>query len=388
MRPAALLSAASSRLRKRTTRYVPPSGLSIPLVTILDSNGQLLEDDQRSVVRYTIQQGAGANILFAAGTTGEWNRVDNAISQAVAQIVVEECHRRGRRSKPVEAWVGITAHTAADTIANLEHAIAIGADAVVVAPLSISDAASPVEFIEQTMGSAFDRIGRTIPVFLYDNAEIAAAGKAPHLHTREVKRISQLPWVYGVKVTAGKAVLGNYTRAASHFKRKGEFAIYPGNAYLIFDLFRPAKGVAGRARNYWNRYLTRNSLPSGVVCGAANVFPREWQRSWQICSEHELPLMERYGGMLEQFADICEFTRNGETVRLTIACTKAALKDLGVCSSDAVAPGTPAFEGNERREFLRRFRELRRRAAATLEPEWLSAAEAGTAKSARVLADA
>jgi len=375
------------RLRRAGTRYFPPSGLSIPLVTILDSDGRLLAEDQRNVVRYAIQQGAGADILFAAGTTGEWNRVDNSISQAVAQIVVEECHRRGRRAQPVEAWVGITAHTTADTIANLEHAIEIGANAVVVAPLSIRDAAGPVEFIERTMGDAFDRIGRTIPVFLYDNAEIAAAGKAPHLHTREVKRISQLPWIYGVKVTAGKAVLGNYTRAASHFKRKGEFAIYPGNAYLIFDLFRPAKGVAGRARNYWNRYLTRNALPNGVVCGAANVFPREWQRSWQVCSEHELPLMERYSGILEQFADICAFERRGETVRLTLACTKAALKDLGVCSSDAVADGTPGFEGSERREFLRRFRDLRRRAAATLEPEWLSSAESSNAKPARVLAD-
>ncbi len=340
------------------------------------------------MVRYAIQQGAGANILFAAGTTGEWNRIDQTISQAVARIVVEECKLLGRRSNRVEAWVGITAHSTAETICNLEHAVAIGADAVVVAPLSIKDAAGPVEFIERTMGDAFKRIGRTIPVFLYDNAEIAAAGKAPHLHTREVKRISQLPWIYGVKVTAGKAVLGNYTRAAAHFKRSGEFAIYPGNAYLIFDLFRPAKGVAGRARSYWNRYLTRNSLPNGVVCGAANVFPREWQRSWQVCSEHDLPLMERYGGIVERFADICRFERKGLTASLTIACLKAALKDLGVCTSDAVAPGTPALDAGERREFLRRFRDLQRRAAATLEPEWLSATEARNTSGRRARADA
>ena len=69
-----------------------------------------------------------------------------------------------------------------------------------------------------------------MPLFLYDNADIAAPGKAPHLHTRDVKQMSQLDYVRGVKVTAGKTVLGNYTRAASHFKRGGEFAIYPGNA--------------------------------------------------------------------------------------------------------------------------------------------------------------
>ena len=41
-------------------------------------------------------------------------------------------------------------------------------------------------------------------------------------------------------------------------------------------------------------------------------------------------------------------------------------------ASDAVAPGTPELDPAERREFLRRFRDIRRRAAVTLEPEWLS----------------
>jgi hypothetical protein len=37
-----------------------------------------------------------------------------------------------------------------------------------------------------------------------------------------------------------------------------------------------------------------------------------------------------------------------------------------------LAPGTPELSEGERREFIRRLRFLRRRAAATLEPEWLS----------------
>ncbi len=376
LRASALISAASSRIRRPRSRYLPPTGLSVPLVTILDPGGEISVDEQRAVMRYAIQQGTGADILFAGGTTGEWNRLDNPQRQIVAQITVDECRQAARRDTRVEAWVGITAHDTAATLANLEHAIAIGADAVVIAPLSIKDAKNPIDFVEREIGGAFERIGRTLPVFLYDNAEIAAIGKAPHLHTREVRRLSQLPWIHGVKVTAGKVVLGNYTRAAAHFKRRGEFAIYPGDAYLIFDLFRPAKGIAGRTRNYWNRYLTRNSLPDGVVAGAANVLPREWQRSWQVCRQSQLPLMERYRGIVERWPTICEFTRNGQTTRLTIACLKAALKDLGICTSDAVAAGTRALEPAERREFLRRFRDLRRRAAATLEPEWLSEAEA------------
>ena len=87
----------------------------------------------------------------------------------------------------------------------------------------------------------------------------------------------------GIKVTAGKTVIGNYTRAASHFKAGHEFAIYAGNAYLIFDLFAPPEGVGDRMRHYWNRYLTQRTRPYGVVAGAANAMPREWQRAWQVC---------------------------------------------------------------------------------------------------------
>jgi dihydrodipicolinate synthase/N-acetylneuraminate lyase len=222
------------------------------------------------------------------------------------------------------------------------------------------------------IGSVFERFGRTLPVFLCDNAEVAAPDRTPHLHTRDVKKMSQLSYVRGVKVTAGRASLGNYTRAAAHFKRTGEFGIYPGNAYLIFDLFMPPSGFAGHMRHYWNRYLTQNVLPHGVVAGASNVMPREWQRAWQVCRAGNASLMQRYESLMDDLRKACHFTRSGEPLRASIACLKAALKDIGVCSSDSVAPGTPALEAAERREFSRRFKYIRRRAAATLEPEWLS----------------
>jgi dihydrodipicolinate synthase/N-acetylneuraminate lyase len=232
--------------------YLPRPGLSTPIVTILSPRGEVLESEQRAVVRYVIQGGRGADIVFAAGTTGEWHRMDNRGRQTVSQIVIDECRRTsldiGRR---IEAWVGITAHTRADTLENLRHAIDLDADATVVAPLSILDSESPPDFVEREIGGVFDKLGRAIPVFLYDNADIAAPGKSLHLHTRDVKRMARLEYVRGVKVTAGKVVLGNYTRAASHFKLSHEFAIYAGDPYLIFDLFAPADGIKSALRHRW-----------------------------------------------------------------------------------------------------------------------------------------
>ena len=123
-----------------------------------------------------------------------------------------------------------------------------------------------------------------IPIFLYDNANIAAPGRShPRLHTREVKEMSRLDYVRGIKVTAGKAMIGNYTRAASHFKSSHEFAIFAGNAHLIFDLFAPPGRVRGSDAPLLEPLLTQRARPYGVVAGAANAMPREWQRGWQVC---------------------------------------------------------------------------------------------------------
>ena len=359
------------------SEYLPRPGLSTPIVTILSPKGEILEDEQRSAVRYVIQGGRGADILFAAGTTGEWDRMDNRGRQTVSRIVVDECRRVslgiGRR---IEAWVGITGHTRSETIANLKHAIELDADAVVVAPLSIRDAGAPPDFVGREVGAVFEKAGRVIPVFLYDNADIAAPGKAPHLHTRDVKEMARLEYVRGVKVTAGKAVLGNYTRAASHFKLSHEFAVYAGDPYLIFDLFAPADGLAGALRHRWNRYVTQRSMPYGVVAGPSNVLPREWQRGWRVCRAGNFELMARYSDAVEQLKAACGFKRAGKPFVPVIACYKAALKDLGVIESDAVAKSTPALESSERREFTTRINTLVARNAERLEPGWASESDA------------
>jgi hypothetical protein len=115
--------------------------------------------------------------------------------------------------------------------------------------------------------------------------------------------------------------------------------------------------------------------------------PREWQRALRVCRNGDSALMHRYAQVLEEFRTICEFNRAGRGFRPTLACLKAALVEMGVCHSEALAPGTPAFANGERREFGRRFKDLRRRAAATLEPGWLSESVAQRSQARRALKD-
>ena len=62
-------------------------------------------------------------------------------------------------------------------------------------------------------------------VYLYDNADIAVDPKVPHIRTRQVKALSRLDFVRGIKVSAPRKVLGNYTKAAASFRERGEFGV-------------------------------------------------------------------------------------------------------------------------------------------------------------------
>ena len=122
---------AYERAAAQTFRYQPRRGLSIPSITVLDDRGRVIEDQQRRVFRFLAQEGRGADIIFGAGTTGEWNRISNLERQRVIQIEADEVARinssvSSRACQPIEAWVGVTAPTRAETLANLECALAPG----------------------------------------------------------------------------------------------------------------------------------------------------------------------------------------------------------------------------------------------------------------------
>jgi dihydrodipicolinate synthase/N-acetylneuraminate lyase len=344
-------------------QYVPRRGLSIPSLTVLDAAGEIIEDQQRRLLRHLAQDGRGADIIFGVGTTGEWNRLTNHQRQWLIVIHSDEVARInagiGRAGPPLEAWAGVTAATRAETLANLACALDAGAHAAVVAPLSITDVADITEFFQRDVSDLFDRAGRWLPVFLYDNADIAADPRASHLHTRDVKRLSRLPFIFGVKVSASRRVLGNYTKGAGHFKDKGEFGIYVGNAMLMFQVFKMGEGVAGRMREYWNRYLLHNDLPVGVVSGPANCLPREWQRAWRACFAADERLMALYGAAFTVFEAACRFIEDRRPALKMIACLKHALKIDGVIDSDAVAPGTPALADEQKKIFATIYEKIK-----------------------------
>ena len=349
-------------------------------MTVLDPDANVLEEDQRRLVRFLIQSGRGADILFAMGTNGEWNRLDAARRQCVIQVVTEEVRKQNPRLEqaghpPVEVWAGVTAPSRRETLESIDFALEVGAHAAVIAPLAIEGVEDPVRFLRREVGDLLDARDRRLPFFLYDNAEIAA-GPRGFLRTRWVKQCSRLDFVRGIKVTAPARRLGHYSKAARQFRDLGPFAIYFGNAPLIFDMMRPRHGAFSQLRDQWNRFLRHDMLPAGVVAGPANLLPREWQRAWQVSVAGDEERMEEMRRLFSRFRDACTFSRG----RHTLAALKRGLLRIGVVSSDAVAPGTQALSAEEAERFDASFERLRGEIEATLPERWRSdpAEAAGT----------
>jgi len=226
----------------------------------------------------------------------------------------------------------------------------------------------PVRFVARDVSDLLDARTRRIPVYLYDNADIAL-DKKTHIRTRQVKAMSRLDFVRGIKVSASRRVLGNYTKAAAGFRDRGEFGIYVGNAMLIFDLFRPRSGWLGTISEHWQRWRLRGGLPIGVVAGPANALPREWARAWQVCRAGDGERMEQVHEVLRAFAAATEFGGR----KVAIAAFKRALLRLGVIQSAAVAQGTPGLAREEEEAFDLRFEAVRELARERIGEPWVSA---------------
>src|SRR5215468_3306293 len=382
--------------------YTPKSGLNIPVITVLDDSGKVIADEQRRVIRHVVQNGYGADVVFGVGTTGEWNRIANAERKRIMEIEVDEVRRinaeqrgsivedRGSRigdrtdnaifdprssildNRSVEAWVGVNGSTQAEILDNLDAAIQLGADAAVIAPLAIEDLAERdiVRFFQRDVAGLIEASKGSLPIFLYDNADINAHGQPPHIRTRIVKHLSRLPWVRGVKVSASRRVIGNYTKAALHYKLPGEFGIYVGAAMLIFEMYRPSHGLLGRLREGWRDHLLHYTPPIGVVSGPANCLPREWQKAWRVCWAGDDELTGVYQNLCSRFEEICAFNEDGRRVMKIIACIKYALELDGVISSVAVARGTKALSEEQKKFFGDNYQALRHDARKRIDVTW------------------
>ena len=349
-------------------------GLNVPALSIVDESGRILIEEQRRLLRHLVQGGAGTNVIFGVGTTGEWNRLSNPERLRAMEVTIDEVRAINQNlGTSVESWVGVNGNTGGEILANREAAIQLGADAAVIAPTAIDDlhVDEMARFFQRQLTELIEAQSREIPVFLYDNADIASPGNVPHIPTQVVKQLSRIPWIRGIKVSASMRELGNYMKAALHYKLPGEFGVYIGNAMLIFDLYRPKDGMIGRLQEGWHEYLLNYSPPIGVISGPGNVLPREWQKAWRVCWAGDEEMIDRYQALCGRFDEIVVFNQpDGRAVSKMLAGLKYALELDGVITSSHVVNGTPALTEEEKAVFRDRYAALRAAIHDSTNPVW------------------
>jgi phosphoglycolate phosphatase-like HAD superfamily hydrolase len=98
------------------------------------------------------------------------------------------------------------------------------------------------------------------------------------------------------------------------------------------------------------------------------VFPREWQRAWQMSCAGDVERMEHMRELFERFGASYVFP-NGKR---SLAALKRALYRLGVLSSDAVAPGTAPLDAEQQARFDAAFDALQAELPDRLPSRWIS----------------
>ncbi len=326
----------------------PPliKGICVPLLTALDSKGRLDIPSQERLLARVVrgEAGLGAQAVFSNGTSGEWSRLSAAHTKASTEIARDALAGAGG----LGLWAGCSAKTVAGVLANLEHAIKLGVSAAVIAPLAVEDAPDCQALFHRHVTPLFQRLGKGLPVFLYDNPQEYRHGRQDHLRTREVKHLARLDYVCGVKVSASATVAGNYLRGARQFKARHEFGVYLGSALQAFQLFKPARGPLGAALERWRRYWVASEPPQGLVPGSANLFPSAWRQAWSACVAGDVERMAAFEAVFTRLHNAYHLDGQNKI----IACMKLALAEEGVIASPSLALGTPGLSSDEKRAWL------------------------------------
>jgi arabinose-5-phosphate isomerase len=325
-------------------------GLCVPLVTALDAKGQLDAVSQEKLLAFVSrgEAGAGAQAVFSNGTTGEWRRLPLALRLKSTEAV----HYALSGGRGPKLWAGVNDAAAGGLLQGLEHALKLGAAAAVVAPLAVEDVKDPLTLFHRHITPLYQRLGKGLPVFLYDNPEEFRHGRQDRLRTSQVKQLARLDYVAGVKVTADAKTAGNYLRAARHSKARHEFGVYLGRASQAFGLFAPAAGWWGNLNERWRHFWVASEPPQGIVPGSANLFPSAWRAAWTACVAGDTERMRQFQAA---FGRLHQGFRFGG-VHKGVACLKAALAEEGVLASPTLAAGTPSLSAEEHSRWMLAYR--------------------------------
>ncbi|HEY3132699.1 MAG TPA: dihydrodipicolinate synthase family protein [Acidobacteriota bacterium] len=312
-----------------TSRVNFRTGLIVPAVTALDERGEIIEQDQRRLIRHCLQGGAAA--IFSPGTTGEFLHLQNDQRIRLMDLTVDEIRSYGGKA---EAWPVVNGKTPDQTLENLKTALAVGAHRIFIAPLAVADlnVQDVPPFFREAAAMARSK---SVPICLYENPEISAHASCRLLPPLVLKPVCRIPGVTGVKISVDLEELKRLLRIVEEINERSVTAVYLGNEQgpFLLDL--------------------TTTLVQGVVAGTGNLLPQEWTDAWKACIRGDPQEKEAYR---QAFEDL-----TGAACNKFISAIKWGLWKLGVLSGLAVKPATPRLTEEEGRRFTETVEEVKAR---------------------------
>jgi len=217
------------------------------------------EADFRNIIRYSIANGSGANIVFALGTTGEFYAIPFNDKRSFIDIAVDEIAQNKDvvmvdtlsgipTGKSLELAIGVTGENLDETVELAQYAEEKEADYIVLLPGYITrkdDGSFTRRGITDNVQTVLDETNN-VRVMIYNNPEITGD---KNVRTETWKKLAKDPRIVAMKDSSGEDKrLSDYQNGAH-----GNALVYTGREVLGLDV-----------------------LSDGVVAGSSGVLPAAW----------------------------------------------------------------------------------------------------------------
>lgn len=243
----------------------------VPLVTPL-LDGMLDTNSLERLVAHA--SGLGHTHLFPGGETGEFRTIPNAMRLAVAEVVLKN------KGKGQFVFGHATAEDTATTCGNIDRLVAMGADAIVVAPHVLDNFG---------MFRSLADMQVDVPLFLYNNPGIS---NGRNISVGELQGLAGK--IKGLKDSSGDpARLKEYLAVGSELG----FAVYQGNEKDIANHHQLMLGSAG-IRGVVASMGNLNNMPLAFFDGRllSGESASHWQGSVDRCVDLYTCSRERIKG--------------------------------------------------------------------------------------------
>jgi 4-hydroxy-tetrahydrodipicolinate synthase len=249
-------------------------GIVVPLLSPLDEQERIIEQDLRSLVRHLLGKGVAG--LLAPSGTGEFFSLSAEERRRSVAIVSDEVQGR----VPVIAIAG--ACSTRESLAHIEAARDAGADAVMATPPYYA----PVG--QRGLATFFRTMAAEggLPLWMYQQPGETKLSIAPET----VAELAETPGIVGIKVSAGPDLL-YYHRVVRLMRRRPDFRVLMGEDFNCLGAF----ALGGH----------------GAVATLANILPDEFVGLWCAVKAGDLATARRLQDRIMEAQELLVFVRTG-----------------------------------------------------------------------------